>query len=236
MMDDRVRAALAAGDAELAGQSWLSLSPERTHARKLVELVPSASLRADVRSAVARGLVAIGLAVRRNFPDNLFCDLDLVLEALERGGAANGPSWVAETCAAFESLHDIFGQHTTIRFRYVHDFLYGFDWARWVAHDRVAHACVGPFDPVFLAHVRKRGGEIIELIAQNDAKYPRLMPGEHRNPFPFARDPSSEAKLLRDLAMRGWIPVEAWRRGATPVWDRQYAAERERRARELCGS
>ncbi len=232
-MDDVVRVVLAAGDAELANQSWLSLAPDRDHAKRLVELVPSASLDEDVRMAVARGLVAIGIAIHRNFPDNLFCDLDFVLEILERGGALHGGSWVLETCHAIESLHDLFGNNTTIQFRYVHDFLYGFDWARWVMRDREAHAGIGPFDPIFLAYARKRGAELIQLIAQNDAKYPRLLSGEHRNPFPFSRDPRTEAMLLRDLAVRGWIPVEVWRRGAQPDWNRQYTAERERRAREL---
>lgn len=230
--DDEARALLAAAD-DACSARWLSLCPERAHARRLVELVPDVALASDVRLAIARSLATISAAVRRNFPENLFCDLDLVLGALERGGARHGRGWVEHASGTIEALHDLFGCSTSIQFRYVHDFLYGFDWSRWVQRDRAARASIGPFDPVFLEYARHRGAELTALIAEGDRKYHPIDRGEHRNPFPFARDPSSESMLLRDLASRGWIPVEAWRRDAQPAWDREYAAERERRASEL---
>lgn len=230
--DDEARALLAAGDAAV-GVRWASLCPGREHARPLIELAPDRSLSHEVRVAIARGLASIGRAVRRSFPHNIFCDLDIVLASLERGGARHGSAWVDETAATIEALHELFGSGTSIQFRYVHDFLYGFDWARWVRADRAARAGIGPFDRAFLDHARRRGGELTVLIAEGDAKYHAIPRGEHRNPFPFARDPDSEATLLRDLADRGWIPVEAWRRDARPDWDRDWSAERERRAREL---
>jgi hypothetical protein len=227
-----VRAVLAAADAAIDVR-WASLCPEREHARRLIELVPASALPGEVRLAIASGLAAIGRAVRRSFPDNIFCDLDLVLASLERGGARHGRGWVEDTAGTIEALHELFGSGTPIQFRYVHDFLYGFDWARWVRRERAARAGVGPFDPVFLDHARTRGRELQALIATDDPKYHRIARGEHRNPFPFARDPASEAMLLRDLARRGWIPVEAWRADAEPDLDRDHGAERERCARQL---
>jgi hypothetical protein len=208
----------------------LSLDPRRAHARPLRALAPDRDLPADVRLAIARGIVAIAAAVRRSFPENLYLDLDLPSAVLARGGRAHGRAWVEETAAAIGELHDLFGEATSIRFRYVHDFLYGFDWARWVARDPAARAGIGPFDRAFLEHARRRGHELLALIEEDDEKYRRLPASAHRNPFPFARDPDSEARLLRDLASRGWIPVEAWDPDARPVWDRAYSRERERTA------
>lgn len=227
-----IEALLIAADARIAAR-WRSLAPGREHPRSLVELAPDPALPRDVRLAVARALASIARAVERHFPHNLFCDLDLVAAELARGGARAGAAWVDRTSVDIEELHAVFGCETSIHFRYVHDFLYGFDWARWVRRDEATRAGIGPFDPRFLAHARRRGGELVELIAGEDAKYHRLAPGEDRNPFGFARDPRSEALLLRDLAARGWIPVEAWRADAQPCWDRDASAERERRAREL---
>lgn len=229
---DEVAAWLAERDAEL-GVRWRSLQPGRAEARALAELVPDRALPPEVRIAVARGITEVARAVHRNFPRNLFGDLDVVLARLERGGASEGASWVERAAATIVELHDLFGHRTTIQFRYVHDFLYGFDWARWVRRDPESRASVGPFDERFLAYVRRRGGELIALVAEDDAKYHHVDPGSDRNPFGFHRDPESEAKLLRELAVTGWVPVEAWRRDAAPRWDRDYVSEREARARAL---
>lgn len=229
---DEVAVWLAERDAAL-GVRWRSLQPGRTDARPLSELVPDRALGGEVRRAVARGMVRIAEAMHRNFPSNLFGDLDLVLARLERGGAENGEAWVDGAATTVVELHELFGQQTAIQFRYVHDFLYGFDWARWVRRDPEARASVGPFDEPFLAYVGRRGRELLALIAEDDAKYHRIPRGADRNPFRFHRDPQSEAALLCDLAAAGWVPVEAWRRDAAPCWDRDYVAAREARARAL---
>lgn len=229
---DEVARWLAERDAAL-GVRWRSLQPGRGTARTLAELVPDGALAPDVRMAVARGMARVAEAVHRNFPRNLFGDLDIVLARLERGGAQGGERWVEGTVATMVELHEIFGHQTSIQFRYVHDFLYGFDWARWVRRDPEARASVGPFDEPFLSYVRRRGRELMALIAEDDAKYHRIARGTDRNPFAFHRDPESEAALLCDLAAGGWVPVEAWRRDAEPRWDRDYVAARESRARAL---
>lgn len=209
---------------------WRSLSPGRVHARALHELPLEAG---DHDVVVARGLCAIADAIARGFPRNLFCDLELVASSLSATGRREGEAGVERAVARIVELHDVFGCASSIHFRYVHDFLYGFDWARWVRRDPEGRAGVGPFDADFLDHSRRRGGELLELIARDDPKYGRVAEGADRNPFPFARDPASEETLLRDLAERGWIPVEAWREDAAPRWDRDYAGEREERARVL---
>jgi hypothetical protein len=199
----------------------------------LGELEIDAGLAAELRLAVARGLCEIAGAIARSFPNNLFADLEVLVGVLERGGAHHGGAWVGETAARIAELHDAFGCETTIRFRYVHDFLYGFDWARWVRSDPGARAGIGPFDEGFLRHAQRRAGELEALIACDDTKYPRIPRGVDRNPFPFHRDPPAEERLLGDLAARGWIPVEAWRRDPQPDWRRDFVSERERTAASL---
>lgn len=218
---------------ELGTPRWLSLCPGRGAARPLAEIPIDRAIEEDARVAIARGLCAIARAVERSFPNNLFCDLELVGATLGAQAAREGAGGVERVSSAIVELHERFGCATELHFRYVHDFLYGFDWARWVRRDPEARAGVGPFDAAFLAHARRRGDELASLIAEDDPKYGRLPEGTDRNPFPFARDPASEELLLRDLAARGWIPVEAWRADATPDWTRDYVTERERRAREL---
>jgi hypothetical protein len=233
MVMDEALAQLEAAGRDV-GARWLSLAPGREHAAPLSQLEMSSRLEVELRVAVARGLGSIARAVARHFPENLFCDLEVLGRTLEVAAARDGARGVDEIAGAIVDLHEIFGVETPIRFRYVHDFLYGFDWARWVRRDPGVRAGVGPFDRAFLAHSRRRAEELAGLIANGDAKYGALpATGEYRNPFPFSRDPESERVLLRDLARRGWIPVEAWRADLEPRWDRPYQEERERRAREL---
>jgi hypothetical protein len=130
-------------------------------------------------------------------------------------------------------LHRLFGQGTPIRFRYVHDFLYGFDWARWVARDPQKRSSVGPYDDVFLDYLEGRGHELLALIERDDAKYPTLRDAAPRNPFPFSREPEAEAEIHRSLARLGLIPVPAWSSEGKSTWDRPYVALREEEARRL---
>jgi hypothetical protein len=109
----------------------------------------------------------------------------------------------------------------------VHDLTLGFDWAKWVAAAPADRQAVGPFDRAFLRSMLERGRELLALIRVDDAKYPRLVSGEPRNPFVFSREPDHEVRLHRELAARRLIPVRAWEPNATPVWDRPFQAERE---------
>jgi hypothetical protein len=196
-----------------------TLDPARTERTPLDRL--------DGSRDVAAGLRCIDAAIQRHFPENLFDDLDLVATSL---AAHPRPLAHAERIAA---VHALFGRETPLCFRYAHDFLYGFDWARWVARDPSTRAHVGPYDDAFLAYSAQRAAELTRLVADADPKYGPLELGAHRNPFPFRRDLEAERELHRALAAAGEIPVPGWDTHATPVWDRPFTAIREARAQAL---
>lgn len=233
------RSRLSALDARLAsdGVSRLTLSPTRPAATSLVDLFDALrddAARLGVADALADGLFATGTAILAHFPDNILWDLDALAAGL-MVEASESDEPRAHLTAAFDevcALHALFGRDTPIRFRYIHDFVYGFDWAKWVRRDP-SRRSVRPFDRVYLRSMLGRGGELIELIAQNDSTYPRLEDERPRNPFRFSREPSDELRLYRDLATRDLVPVRAWELRPRPVWDRPFAAERERRAAAL---
>ncbi len=126
-----------------------------------------------------------------------------------------------------------FGLHSPIRFRYMHDFLYGFDWARWVKKAPNERAHIHPFSHTFLDYLLQRGKELEELIRNNDAKYHPLSDERYRNPFFFSRNPHEEAHLLRSLAADGLIPVPGWQPTCTVCWDLPFARLRQERAEQL---
>ncbi len=200
-------------------------------------LLPRTSELADgTAAALADGLSALATAVLDHFPENLFWDLDWLAASFLSEAAREpprAPARLAESFAAAVELHALFGRVTAIRFRYVHDFAYGFDWAKWVRRDPPARGGVGPFDLAFLHAMRARGRELLALIEQDDATYPRLAGDGARNPFAFSREPEAEAALHRDLARRGLVPVRAWTFDDPPVWDLAFAEQRVARARAM---
>jgi len=176
---------------------------------------------------IVEGLVRIDAAMRRHFPENLFDDLDALAGALaERRDALAHAARIAH-------VHALFGGESKLCFRYAHDFLYGFDWARWVAREPLTRASVGPYDDAFVAYSEQRAAELCVLVDRHDPKYGPIAAGTHRNPFPFRRDLESERRLHRSLAASGDVPVQAWDRTSIPVWNRPFTALREARAREL---
>lgn len=242
-MSDRARGAmeqLARMDAYLDERvERRTLDPVRERATALEDLglAMSARLSDAAIEAWTDGLLATVRSILEHFPDNLLWDLDHLAAGVAREAVREPSRAVERVRASFGEiveLHALFGRATPIRFRYAHDFVYGFDWAKWVRRAPAERACHGPFDLVFLRAMRARGEELLELIAHDDAKYPRLRDEERaRNPFPFSREPSAELALYADLARRGLIPVPAWSIDAPPVWDAPYAEEREARARAL---
>jgi hypothetical protein len=231
---DRLRAA----DRALATDVGVleSLRPGAKAATPLVE-IGERGLGADVSSRVAdvfsQALSEIALAQAESFPGNLFWDFDYpAARLLDATRSTEGEGLGAAVALVVDLVH-AFGRNSPVNFRYVHDLSYGFDWARWVARDSAGRGGVGPFDPAFLSHMRRRGAEITALIARGDAKYPALRRGVARNPFGFSREPEDEARLMKDLAERGLVPVEAWDEGAVPRWDRDYGPLREARAHAL---
>jgi hypothetical protein len=231
---------LTEAEAELLARGWRrgSLAPGRAAASPLPVVWATALAPEDgraVRLALARGLADIATAQARSFPDNLFADHEYMAASLvRRARAAEDPAAaLAESCEQVAGLQRLFGQDTQIRFRYTHDFAYGYDWAKWVAREPESRAGVQPFDPEFLAHMQQRAHELLGLIRVDDSEYPSLPAGQDRNPFPFSREPADEAALHQALADRGELPLAAWDPDATPLWDRPYAALRLAQAERM---
>lgn len=215
-----------------------SLAPSRSRAHSLVDVWRGLCADDDppaLVAALAEGLAAIAAAELRAFPANLFWDFDYLAAALirEARGAADPAATLADRAATIADLQRLYGRETAIRFTYVHDFVYGYDWAKWVRRDPPPRRAHGPFSAVFLGSMEDRGHELLALIDGDDRKYPSLAGERPRNPFPFSRAPAAELQLHRELARRGELPIEAWRADATPRWDRDYAAIRAERARVL---
>ncbi len=212
----------------------LTLDPARDAARPLHELV--AELADSGQSAhLAAAATAVAEAQIRSFPDNLFWDFDFYLGSIHRHATASSDyaGHLAALTRITVGLMELYGQQSAIRFRYVHDFMYGYDWARWVRRDPAARASVDPFGLEFLRQTERRGRDILALIDADDDWYPALDEGTARNPFPFSREPHDELRLYRLLAERRWVPIEAWQLRAEPDASRDFDALREEAAASL---
>ncbi len=241
---ERAREVLLAADRELERRGVLrrSLCPELRLATPLAALGVSlsAELPSGAEVAFAEALSAIALAELGSFPNNLFWDLDYLAACLARqaSGAAEPARHLAQVAEEVVALQRVFGGEE-IHFRYAHDFIYGYDWVKWVKKAPGERAHVGPFELPFLRALRRRGDELLHLIEVNDVEYPRLTERAAdgalapRNPFGFVREPWAEEQLHRRLAEEGAIPVESWRIDARPVWDRPYQQLRVERAQAL---
>ena len=228
-------------DARLDGgvRRW-TLSPTKERASSLVEIAQALKLadeRVSMQLEFARGLAQWTRSQQVNFPENLFWDFDYPAASVLRHARSLSEGadldYVAAPFGRMVELQQRYGVHTTICFRYVHDFSYGLDWAKWIAREAHQDGSVGPFDWGFLSYLRNRAFELVELIERDDEKYPTLRRGAARNPFPFRRDPASEAQLLAELARRGQLPVCAWDVDASPRFDRPFQALREACAADL---
>jgi hypothetical protein len=231
--DDHLDRALAR-----AGRERWSLSATGARARSLVEVIGPRLASADAELGLQFATLAAAFLTSQltAFPDNLLWDLDRPLGDWWDAAIAS-PDPCATARASLElatSLQHTFGRATVLGFRYTHDFVYGYDWAKWVARDRAARAGVGPFDLVFLEAMRARAEELVALIRRGgDAKYPVLSSARARNPFPFSREPDDELAILRALAQARRIPVAAWDPASPAHWDEPWAAWREQAAAAL---
>ena len=212
----------------------LSLDPSRTTARSLTELV-SAFADAQQLPHLASAASAVAEAQLCSFPENIFWDFDFYLASIHRDASAapDYASYLEEVTRITVGLMTLYGQQSVIRFRYVHDFMYGFDWARWVRREPDERNGVEPFGIDFLRQTESRGRDILTLIQADDDWYPKLAEGAVRNPFPFSREPDEELSLYRLLANRDCIPVQAWRIDAHPDASRDFDALREELAASL---
>lgn len=218
---------------------YLSVAPDRdvpTSFKALGEQVAGFVSEEKRLREIAFHLREIVAAVLRNFPENIFWDFDYLTSVLVASSLddenANGKKLVA-TAERIVRLNDLFGENTRIRFRYVHDFLYGYDWAKWVGKSPRENADVQPYDIPFLDYMIQRGRELFELIAANDSKYHKLRGAGHRNPFGFSREPEAEKQLFRQLAREGQIPLVAWEFNGAVEWQRPFADIRKQQAISL---
>ncbi|MBN8610432.1 MAG: ferrochelatase [Deltaproteobacteria bacterium] len=242
-LDPHVAELLGATDTFLAGRTrWQTLAPRGGAPRSLVALAELLLPTRDDRPALhdqqaiawAMALSDLARAIAREFPENLFADLDHVASELRRVVATRGHVALERTIDPLVRIHRSYGKSSRIRFRYVHDFLYGFDWARWVARDPQARRTIGNYDLPFLAHVEKRALELDALVEANDPSYPPLAPGEFRNPFPFDREPAAESELFRSLAEADLLPIRAFDADRPqPSADRPFTSLREQRAQAM---
>lgn len=212
----------------------LTLDPKREEATSLADLVSvlAGPSKRDELSAVA---ATVAQAQLDNFPENLFWDFDCFLSTVHRHAvtAADYHHSLVRACATTVTLMKLYGAHSKIRFRYVHDFIYGFDWARWVRRNPGARQTTEPFGEPFLEQSESRARDILRLIEEDDSWYPELKTESPRNPFPFVREPEDELLLYRDLAAHRYVPVPAWCVDTAGNWDRDYDALREARAEAL---
>ena len=212
----------------------LSLDPSRTSARSPSEIV---SVLADTQQLphLASAASAVADAQLRSFPENLFWDFDFYLASIHRDASAapDYVSYLEEVTRITVGLMTLYGQQSVIRFRYVHDFMYGFDWARWVRREPDDRSRIEPFGIDFLRQTETRGRDILALIQADDDWYPKLADGAVRNPFPFSREPEQELSLYRLLADRDCVPVPAWRIEGRADSSRDFDGLREELAASL---
>ncbi len=227
-------------DAYIASRSLprRTLDPSREESRSFLDLATSldiASRGEPLIGAVGEMAAAVVRAVEEHFPENIFSDYALlVASSLSAAEASVDPlETLRETGDLLVQLQALFGCHSTVRFRYVHDLIYGYDWAKWVRRDPQTRADVGPFDLRFLRYMHQRGVQLLGLIAEDDSTYPQLRGSAPRNPFGFDRNPPAEVLLHERLVQRGELPVRAYLLADSPVWDRPYQELRTESARAL---
>jgi hypothetical protein len=233
---DRTITTLSEVDARIAGtrRGALTLDPDRARATALADLVARLTDGQQL-SHLAAAASAVAEAQLRCFPENLLWDFDFYLASIHAQACAadDYASHLQEAADITVGLMRLYGQQSAIRFRYVHDFMYGFDWARWVRRDPGPRSGVGPFSLAFLKQTEARGRDIIALIEADDTLYPKLTDAASRNPFPFSRDPGDELRLYCSLAEDGDVPVRAWQVDARPDAGRDFDALREQAAERL---
>jgi hypothetical protein len=219
----------------------LSLNPHKTTITSFVALgnailekTSSAQLIITLKETLERILHAL----LDNFPENIFWDFDFIVSSMLNQALVAEESSVCFLESFGDkivSLMNVFGKESEIRFRYVHDFIYGFDWAKWVQKDAQTRAIVEPFSLTFLDCLLARGKEILQLISVGDSKYHQLGTQQnYRNPFCFSREPEDEYRLLICLAEKQLIPVATWNWNACPVWNQPFHQIREQLSLELC--
>ncbi|MEH2330167.1 hypothetical protein [Nostoc sp.] len=228
-------------DEILAQQSvnLLSLSPQKiliTSFAELENLIAEQNTDIPILTTIQETLESIVRTQLQNFPENIFWDFDFLVSSMLRQAltAEEGAIPFLKVFAEkMVCLTEMFGNHTEIRFRYVHDFIYGFDWARWVQKEPQKRAHIEPFSPLFLDYLLVKGKELLQRIKHGQVVSYKLCETGYRNPFTFSREPEDEYRLLTYLAEEQLIPVAVWDWNASPVWNKPFQEMRQQLALKL---
>ncbi|MEA5603846.1 hypothetical protein [Nostoc sp. UHCC 0252] len=228
-------------DEILAQQSinLLSLNPHKqiiTSFAELENLIVKESTDIQIITTLQETLESIVRTQLRNFPENIFWDFDFMVSSMLRQALIADEGAVAFLKLFAEkmvSLMEMFGINTEIRFRYVHDFMYGFDWARWVQKEPQNRASVEPFSLVFLDYLLVKGKELVQRINHGQLVSYKLCDTGYRNPFTFSREPKDEYRLLTYLAEEQLIPITMWNWNASPIWNKPFQEMRQQLALKL---
>jgi len=218
------------------GGEVLSLNPQRKVCTSFEELFESITFMETLQ--LPSIIEAISILVKEeinHFPNNIFWDKDYflyyILSEISKCFPKEQERYTADYLQRYVSLLQLFGKSSTIRFQYLHDFSYGFDWAKWVRNDSENRNTVLPFSLAFLQRMLQRGKELEQMICKNDELYPRLKSTEFRNPFHFHRSIECESLLLRQLASKEYIPIIAWEQKSVVDWKKDYSELRANEAK-----
>ncbi|OYD93997.1 hypothetical protein CDG76_18785 [Nostoc sp. 'Peltigera membranacea cyanobiont' 210A] len=228
-------------DEILAQQSvnLLSLSPQKTlitSFKELGNLIAEQNTDIQIITTIQKTLESIVRTQLQNFPENIFWDFDFLVSSMLRQAltAEEGAINFLKTFSKkMISLTEMFGNKTEMRFRYVHDFMYGFDWARWVQKEPQNRAHIEPFSLVFFDYLLAKGKELLQRINHGQVVSYKLCETGYRNPFTFSREPEDEYRLLTYLAEEELIPVAVWNWNASPVWNKPFQEMRQQLALKL---
>jgi hypothetical protein len=228
-------------DEVLAQQSvnLLSLSPQKTLITSFAELenlIAEQNSNLQIITAIQETLESIVRTQLQNFPENIFWDFDFLVSSMLRQALTAEEGAIAFLKVFGEkmiSLTEMFGNKTEIRFRYVHDFMYGFEWARWVQKEPQNRAHIEPFSLVFFDYLLVKGKELLQRINHGQVISYKLCETGYRNPFTFSREPEDEYRLLTCLAEEELIPVAVWNWNASPVWNKPFQEMRQQLALKL---
>ncbi|MEA5583426.1 hypothetical protein VB620_19040 [Nodularia harveyana UHCC-0300] len=217
----------------------LSLNPQKTLMTSFVELeekIAEITTDTELILALRDTLEMIISAQVKNFPENIFWDFDFLISSMVRQALIADEGAIAFLeCFGKKMilLIELFGIEKEIRFRYVHDFMYGFDWARWVQKEPQTRSNSGLFSLVFLDYLLMKGEKLIKHINYDQVTSYNLSNTGYRNPFDFSREPEDEHLLLTHLAQEKLIPVELWNWDTNPKWNQPFQEMRQELALKL---
>ncbi|MEH2122154.1 hypothetical protein [Nostoc sp.] len=228
-------------DEILAQQSvnMLSLNPQKRLITSFAELgnfITEENTDIQFITTLQETLESIVCTQLQNFPGNIFWDFDFLVSSMLRQALVADEGAIPFLKVFGKKmvlLIEMFGNKTQMRFRYVHDFMYGFDWARWVQKEPQNRAHIEPFSLVFLDYLLVKGKELLQRINHGQITSYKLCETGYRNPFTFSREPEDEYRLLTYLAEEQLIPVAVWNWNASPVWNKPFQEMRQQLALKL---